>query len=322
MHPSLRRWAWPTCKALLALAILAAVAWQFWRDLHHESLQNLTIQWQWLAGSALLYVAGLGFSGWYWYRLLLTFGQRPLLAATYRAYYVSQLGKYLPGKAWALILRGTLIQGPDVKLSIALIATFYEVLTTMASGALLAAVLFAVYEPRLLEGAWHPALLGLLLLAMCGLPLMPGVFNRVVGVLAKRFRKIEGFAGPRLRMATLIEGLVTTSGVWICFGFSLWAMMQALLPDGEPLTFKLSARYTAIIALACVAGFVVVVVPGGVGVREWVLDRFLAPELAATAVLGAGARTVVIVLLLRLTWTAGELVMAALLWLLPRQQRS
>src|SRR5579862_3549065 len=116
MDSRLRHHAWRIGKALLALAILAAVAWQFWRDLHHESLQSLAVKWQWLAISAALYLGGICFSGFYWYRLLLAFGQKPVLLAAMRAYYVSQLGKYLPGKAWALLLRGTLVQGPDVKL--------------------------------------------------------------------------------------------------------------------------------------------------------------------------------------------------------------
>ena len=132
------RWVWPLGKALLALAILVAVAWQFWRDLGHESLQNIEIRWEWLGLSALLYVLGQGFSSWYWYRLLLILGEKPRLLPAIRAYYISQLGKYLPGKAWALMMRGGLIKGPEVKLGVALITTFYEVLTTMASGALLA----------------------------------------------------------------------------------------------------------------------------------------------------------------------------------------
>src|SRR5208282_4118702 len=121
MHSRLRRWAWPITKAVLALAIIIAVAWQFWRDLHHESLQNLTIQWEWVVLSAFLYVVGLSFACCYWYRLLVIFGERPLFLTALRAYHISQLGKYLPGKAWALLMRGSMIQGPDVKLSVALI---------------------------------------------------------------------------------------------------------------------------------------------------------------------------------------------------------
>ena len=112
-----------------------------------------------------------------------------------------------------------------------------------------------------------------------------------------------------------MEGLVTTRAVWICFGFSLWAMIQGSAAV-QPLTVELWAMYTAIIALACVGGFVAVVVPGGLGVSEWVLDRLLAPELAATAVVAANPWR---------WWSSfaaggvdrSELVMAALVWKLP-----
>jgi uncharacterized membrane protein YbhN (UPF0104 family) len=65
-----------------------------------------------------------------------------------------------------------------------------------------------------------------------------------------------------------------------------------------------------------VAGFVIVVAPSGLGVREFFLTLFLAPELAALAGLGeaaAQATAVLTVLVLRLVWTAAELVAAAIL---------
>jgi glycosyltransferase involved in cell wall biosynthesis len=251
MQSPLRRWAWPITKSLLALAIIIAVAWQFWRDLHHESLQSFTIRWEWVVLSGLLYFVGLGFACCYWYRLLVIFGERPLFLTALRAYYISQLGKYLPGKAWALLMRGTLIQGPAVKLSVALITTFYEVLTTMTSGALLAALLFSFQQPRWLGGTWNAALAGLVLAVVCGAPLWPGIFNRTVKLLKGRFQHVEGFKLPGVGIGTLIEGLVITSGVWVCFGLSLWAMIQGLLSQAEPLTVDAWVRHTAIIGLAC-----------------------------------------------------------------------
>jgi glycosyltransferase 2 family protein len=320
MQSSFRRLAWPICKALVALAILIAVALQFWRDLHHQDLTNVSLRWQWLVLSGFSYIAGFGFAGFYWYRLLWIFGQKPTLLAALRAYYISQLGKYLPGKAWALLMRGALIQGPEVKLSIALIATFYEVLTTMASGALLAAVLFTLWPPRLF-GDWNPAWLGLLLLTACGLPILPGVFNRVVSLLARRLRGAGEWTTPQLGALTLFEGLTTTSLTWCCLGFSLWAMVNAVQLETAPLTAEQWLRYTAIIALALVAGFVAIVVPSGLGVREWVLDTFLTPELTAAVGLDVQPKAVLIVLLLRVAWTAGEVVVAGLLWPLPASRR-
>ena len=44
----------------------------------------------------------------FWYRLLRQLGQRPTALAAVRAYYIGHLGKYLPGKACALLLRATL----------------------------------------------------------------------------------------------------------------------------------------------------------------------------------------------------------------------
>ena len=66
---------------------------------------------------------------------------------TYSRLVGRYLGKYLPGKAWALVLRATLIRGPEVRLSVAGLSSFYEVLTTMAAGVLLAALLFGLQVP-------------------------------------------------------------------------------------------------------------------------------------------------------------------------------
>jgi uncharacterized membrane protein YbhN (UPF0104 family) len=57
--------------------------------------------------------------------------------------------------------------------------------------------------------------------------------------------------------------------------------------------------------LATVAGFVVAVLPGGLGVREGVLMSTLAPVLGSD-------QAVIASLLLRLVWVAAELAAAAL----------
>jgi glycosyltransferase 2 family protein len=313
---------WLVFKLLAGLAVLAAVGWQFARDLQSEHLQSLHIRPAWLVLSGLCYAGGMLFSALFWWRLLRVFGQRPTLAATVRAHYVSQLGKYLPGKAWTLMMRGTLISGPDVKLGVALIATIYEVLTSMASGALIAAVVFVVHPPALLQDSIHPSWLGAGLLALCGLPLLPAFFNRLVARLARRFQNVESFQLPRLGFATLLGGLLMTASVWFCFGLGVWAAVQGVAQDAPGLTLRWWTTLTAITALAYVGGFVVVVAPGGMGVREWVLDRFLAPELALAAVGASAPITVVIALVLRLTWTATELVAAGAAFWLPGPRRT
>jgi uncharacterized membrane protein YbhN (UPF0104 family) len=239
--------------------------------------------------------------------------------ATARAYYVGQLGKYVPGKALALIMRGAMVQGPGVRLGVALVTSFYEVLTTMAAGALLAAVLFLWQPPAALDLEWDPAWLGLLLLVVVGVPLLPGVFNRLVRRASARFRQVESLQMPPLRAGTLLLGLAVTGAGWLLLGVSLWAMLYAVLPEPPALTAELWGRCTAVIGLAYVAGFLMVFMPGGLGAREFFLSALLVPELSSQPAEEAAAVVALVVVLLRLTWTLAELIVAAVVWWLPRE---
>ena len=119
--------------------------------------------------------------------------QDPGRLASVRAYYVGHLGKYLPGKAWAVFLRAGLIRGPRVTYARAVLTTFYEVLVTMAGGTVLAVLLLALLAPdtsagmdwltlRKLLSAQEPGglidrkvlmALGILLLVPIGIPILP-----------------------------------------------------------------------------------------------------------------------------------------------------
>lgn len=309
-----KRRARAALRLLLAGAILFFVGRLFVRDLSRLDPASLRLRPGWLVLSALLYLAGLSTSAWFWYRLLYTLGERPALGAALRAYYIGHLGKYIPGKAWALWLRGDLVRGPGVRLGVALLTTFYEVLTTMAAGALVAAAVFVVWPPRLGDFSWHPALTGLALLALCGVPLLPGVFNYLVSSLAARFEHVEGLRVPKVRLATLALGLLATAVGWTLIGLSCWALLHGVLPEAPPLTPALWARLAGSVAFAYVAGFVAVVSPGGLGVREYLLLLLLLPLLLDPMLPPLAARVVV-----RLAIPEGTAPAAAIIALLPAQ---
>jgi uncharacterized membrane protein YbhN (UPF0104 family) len=319
MKAWLRR-AGPALKLVLIVAVLASVGWQLVRDLRHLDLGELKLRPGWLAACGGLYLAGLGFSAWFWFHLLRTFGQRPAPLATVRAYYLGHLGKYLPGKAWSLLMRGALVRGPEVRLGVAILSAFYEVLTTMAAGALVAAALFVWQPPEGTPLTWNPVLIGVLLLALVGLPLLPGVFNWLVARLAARFQTVESFRLPGLRSPTLLLGLLATACGWALLGLSLWTLLQAILPEPEALSVPLWGRCTAMVGLAYVAGFLAVFLPGGVGVREIILLALLPPLLAGLSAASTKGVAAVAVVLLRFVWTLVELFLAALLYWLPGER--
>jgi glycosyltransferase 2 family protein len=310
MKAWLWRWCWPIGKLLLAVGILLAVGRRFYLDLQDLDTENLTLLPGWLLLSGVLYVLALGFSAGFWYRLLRVFGERPGRAAVIRAYYIGHLGKYVPGKAWALLLRSALLRPAGVRLGVGAITAFYEVLTTMAAGALLAASIFLIQPPHVSGLIWNPVLTGLLLLCLLGIPLLPGVFNRLVKRLAARFQTFESFRLAPLRHATLAGGLLATGCGWIVMGLSFWAVLQAVLFEPPALTAPHWANLVACLGLAYVAGFLAVVVPGGVGVRELVLLELLGQGTKEPAYAAA-------ILVLRLVWTATELFVAALVYWFP-----
>jgi uncharacterized membrane protein YbhN (UPF0104 family) len=334
MRSAIRRW-WPALKVLLVLAILVMVGRQFARDLGRPELWQRPLHPQWWLTSAILYLQWQGFSALFWYRLMGHLGARARPATAVRAFYLCQMGKYLPGKAWALFLRTTLVQGTGVRLATAVLATFYEVLTTMAAGVLLGLVLFALLGAdgtapdaptfwRLLRldvpdgfvvGRGLAVLLALLLLVPTGLPLLPAVYNRLMYRVTRPFRDKDAAPLPHVRSAYLIEGLALTGLGWLVLGGSLAAGVVGVL--GElPASPALFGRLTALMAVSYVAGFVIPS-PGGLGVREFFLVLFLTPELASLGGMDAGearGTAALTVLLLRLVWTAAEVLVAGLLY--------
>ena len=311
MTSTTKRWLWRGVKIVLAALILVFIGKQFLHDLEQLDLNELKLRHAWLLASGVLYLIGVFPSAWNWRHLHGFFGYPLPLYAAVRAHYIGQLGKYVPGKALAIAMRADLVHPFGVPYGVAIIVSFYEVLTGMAAGAIVAALVYMIEPPGELELAWHPVALGVALIAVCGIPLLPGVFNFVISKLTARIQAVELYRLRPLRTGVLATGLVATGAGWWLQGLSWWAMLQAVLPDPPDLTPALLAQCTASIAFANVAGFVIVVVPGGLGVREYLL-RILLGFVAPGKYIAAAA------ILLRLDWIVAEAIVAlCTYWLKP-----
>jgi hypothetical protein len=334
-----RRW-WPIVKALLSLIILAFVGRRFAADLANPELYREPVEVAWLAAAGLLYLAGLGMACWYWAWLLGRLGPRPGAVPIARAYYASQLGKYVPGKALTLVMRAAMARRAGVSAWLAGMTAFYEVLTTMASGVLLATAVYlamsrgatsflgaqpwgdawaalAQLKPPP-EGLSPPTMLFVcvLLLAAVAWPIVPPIFNRLAERLSLPFRDPTAIP-PQLRWSQLLVGLAFGAAGWVLMGLALACGMHAVDQAGLPWVLPTLAHLLAILAVAYVASFLVLVSPGGLGVRELFLSWLLTPEVARANDLSpelAAGKVALVVVLLRLAWTAAEVVLAGLLY--------
>jgi uncharacterized membrane protein YbhN (UPF0104 family) len=272
-----------------------------------------------LAASLLCYTVGFACWGGFWRRLLVRLGLRPPFAATYRAYFISQIGKYVPGKAWAILLRAMLL--PEASPGVAALTALYETLTTMAAGALLALFLLSLLGLATPGLGWQAV--GLLLVA--GVPLLPRVFNGVIVRLARPFLD-PAVPPPRIPARALAEGFVWATCGWCCLGVSAALLMHSILPTPPPLSERFVTRCVAFNALSYVAGFLALPAPGGLGVREVILQQLLAGELRQVAPeAAADGWAALAVVVLRLVWTAADLLAAAVMFvwrLAATRQRS
>ncbi len=317
---------WKAAKGIVAAGILAAVSWAFYQAL--RDLDRYDYVWQpgWLFLSGAFYLGSVCFSVIFWAWAMRRMGQQPGWLTATRAYLLGTLGKYVPGKALAILLRTALIRGPNVRISIAALTVVYETLIYMAAAAVWATFVFCwrypaekarlgpvlraveqkVGLPESVLQLWQVLLL--VSVAAC-LPTVPAVYRRLIHGVVRPFQRAEAAPLPALPAAAFPVGLALAGAAWALCGLGLWAAVQAV--HDLPFTLQMWLDCTAYLGLATVIGFFTPV-PAGLGVRELMLLALLTPEL------GQGPAALV-ALLLRLAWMASEIVAAAAVFPLARR---
>ncbi|HTQ38874.1 MAG TPA: lysylphosphatidylglycerol synthase transmembrane domain-containing protein [Pirellulales bacterium] len=322
----IRRFGLPVLK----LSVLALVVWGGHRtiaagltDLRQNGWRPSQLHPAWAVLAGLLYLLSQYPSGWFWHCVLIALGQRIPRWHALRAYYIGHLGKYFPGKALVIALRAALVSRPYCKISLAVVAVFYETFTTMAVGGVVAAMIL-LFTHR--EQTW--LIVGALGLAvLVGLPTLPVVFVRLMRLL--RMLPLErtaseaissdsnaaaSFIHPSAKL--LLCGWSTIAIGWIFAGASLWAVLRAIGVENMNLLTDLPLD-TATVSLAVVLGFVSML-PAGVGVRDVVLLQLLAPRLEQLMPQQGQLLALVAVIVLRLVWLAAEAALAAAIYPLTK----
>jgi glycosyltransferase 2 family protein len=303
---SVRRWAIAAAKVLVVLLVFWFVRGTIVKGFNDLKAHPLTIHYGWLTLSAVLYGVGLLPAALFWRRILHVLGQEVSLIDTLRAYYIGHLGKYVPGKAMVIVLRAGLIRGQRVNMAVATASVFFETLLMISVGTFWAAAILALWHR---ENAFL-CLLSLGLMVACGLPTTPPLFGRLARLAGVGRSDPEVAAKmARLSWRSFGEGFLAMTVCWVLLGGSLWAVLQAIVPEGVSLAIHLPLC-VASVALALAAGFLSLI-PGGAGVREMVLLQLLKRPFGDVV-------AVVCPVLLRLAWLAAELILSGVLYFAVR----
>jgi hypothetical protein len=258
----------------------------------------LEIHWGWLALSAGCYLAAQLVLSLFYRLVVRDMGGQPEPGRAACAYLVSQLGKYLPGKAMVIVIRAGMLRGRGVRASTAAFATFFETPTYLGAGAAIACGVLASGFGQEIAGRNMLLAASGGLAVVLGVLMSPWVFRWILNMVSLPFRA-EGEEPPAVGWRTRAILVPLLLIVWCFVGASAVTCVDAVSP--EPIPLIQWPLLLAATSLAMAAGFAVVVMPGGLGVREWVimevLSPALGPEVAVFAAIG-----------LRLIWLAVELI--------------
>ena len=284
---------------LVALAFCAYSLISQW-DATRAALASMswsTVGGAFAAGLAALFAWMLG-----WRAFLTGLGSPLPLRAAARVNYISQLGKYVPGKVWALVSQIELARKYDVPRLRSVSATLLAVATSIAAGLAVAAVTLPLTSPEATAKYWWLFLLAPIVLA----GLHPRIVTWGLNLILKVVRR-PPLEHP-VSTATTLRAVAWTVLGWALFGVHTWLLCIAAGGSGAGLPFRATGAY----ALAFTAGFLVFIAPGGIGAREAALVITLSPVLPAGA-------PIVVALVSRVVLTVADLVSAGGAVLLGRR---
>jgi hypothetical protein len=306
----------------LQLVLVALIAWLVWRSLAPE-LARVTVEefLQWrpavmpLLLSLLLLLAMYSAHALLWRRISTDLhAPRASLRTTFRVYFLASLGRYVPGKVWQLAGLAVLAQRAGLPAGTSMAAAVLAQFAFLTTGMLLLAVLLPTYAE------FWPALFAAIAIVTGAL----GGYLAVATPLGRRARAaILRRAGPgrakletafsiadRVRVADAVRWEIFYAGTWLVLGGAFALFVAAFVPAAG--TIADTRFHAGVVAASYLAGYVVMIVPAGAGVRELTMSALLAQHPAIPA-----SAAVLISVASRIWFTAAELLPLLFVPLLP-----
>jgi uncharacterized membrane protein YbhN (UPF0104 family) len=278
-------------RVAIALITLAAVVYAVVRNWADVSVHLDQISWSTFLWSMLAAAVGTALTMVGWRTLLRDLGSDLHIAPASGVYFVGQLGKYLPGSLWSVLVQADIashLKVPRRRTAVTgLLALGLSLLTGLLVGLPAASFLLRSDSSGF---DWWLLLAIPILVVLCVPQLLNAVIDRTLRTL-KREPLEHG-----LSARAVLRAVATFILVWIAFGLHTLLLARAVAGDGAhpDLTTAAMTGY----ALSVSLGMLTIVLPAGLGAREGLLTLILStamptPAAAAVAIMSRFIVTIV-----------------------------
>lgn len=218
--------------------------------------------------STALGIAAMWTIGRNWVAMLTVRGHHAPMRRAMAWYFTGQLGKYVPGGIWPIVGRAELAVRGGVPRAAAYGATTASMAATYAAATLVTAIGSIA--------SWSYPGLGVALIAVLALSFLATSSSTLRAFVARLVAR-AGVGSASLPTArSLTVSVAVHAPAWLLVSASTWVTARAFGADLGPaeVAFASSASW--------LAGFVVVGVPGGIGVREAVFTALATPAVGSS----------------------------------------
>ncbi len=272
---------------LLCFYFIGRMIYTNWSKVDFSTLHFI---WYNLILSYIFWTVSLLYGSFIWWLMLRKVQTNiPYLSATSALIYAG-LSRFIPGKIWVILSRVYIIKKEGASAEKGFITITYETIMSLLAGIIISLISMTLSRKFDLPKIWF------IIILVCGLLIMshPKFLGNILKFTFKKLkRKMPTY--PFGYLDTL-KFIVFYSVYWVLFSMGVWFLTKSLGICKLSLLTILSA-----FPVSWVIGFLSIVTPGGLGVREGILAYLFSlhvqPALAS-----------IIAVLIRLWGVSGNLI--------------
>lgn len=253
----------------ISAIILLFIGYHLWKHSDQVKQTLVHIDPRWLMPLIFLLLFAMLIRAFLWARLIRKMGCKLSVAHLIAIWVYSLGGKYIPGSIWMIAGRTFQLNQSGVSVKTALYSSGLEQIITLAAG-----VMIVLATPEISDILQLPSWTGFLLLPLPFLVLFPNYLGEIIYKLGVRRLDLRVSDPPSFRL--MLEYVLGNLIAYVISGVSVILLFKLFDTKASGIGIHNAAGFNA---ASFVGGYLMVLTPGGIGIREsifaFLLSRYI-----------------------------------------------